>query len=107
MYHLKRSLRSGCGSGCSGGTSNSSAIMLSFPGLRLLRQSAQLLQQPVKTVREDTIHHKEEQAENEDRHENHRRSRLDFLARGRYHLAQLSADIAQKMGEFFPLSNRF
>src|ERR1035438_1723718 len=55
---------------------------------------------------EDPVHHKEEQAEDENRHKHYRRGCLHFLARGSYHLAHLPADIAQKVREFPPRRGR-
>src|SRR5450631_2408276 len=110
MYHRKFSFFTGCGSPLgsfgSSGCSISSAILLSFPGLRLLLQSTQLHKQLVDADVEDPVHHKKENAKDEHRHNHYGRRHLHFLLRGNNHLAHLCADIGKKLGKVRPRTHR-
>src|SRR5271165_1164230 len=99
MYHLKRSFRSGCGSCCSTGCSNSSAIMFSIRSSTIYLEAAQFPQQLMQAVVKNRVHDKKVKAEDKDSDDHHRRGRLHLFARRRYHLAHLSADIGQEMRE--------
>src|ERR1017187_4545609 len=102
MYHLKRSLRSGCGvsaacSPCPACPSSSSILCSRFAPVFSCLESAQLAQQLMQAHIEDRVHYKEIHPEDEDRDDDHGRCGLDFLARRRYHLPHFPAYIGEEL----------
>ena len=67
-----------------------------------LLQPAQLLQQPVHAVGENSIHQEEVNPEDEHSHNDHRGGCLDFLARRRHHLAHLGPHVIKEATEVTP-----
>ena len=94
MYHLKFSFR--------GGASSCSGLLFQFVChfLRLFHGYCGPASWPIRFVSprvKDVVHGPEIEGKDEDRHQHHSRSRLNFLARGRNHLAHFGANIGQKV----------
>src|SRR5580698_4032922 len=101
MYHLKRSFG---GSGGAADCSSSSAILKTLSGAAELLHSSQLVQHAVDADPENPVGDKKEQPKEEDSDDHDTGRHFHFLARGRDHFAHLCANVAQKPGEFGPLS---
>src|ERR1035441_2532710 len=100
MYHLKRSLRTGCGCSaacspcpaCPACPSSSSILCSRFAPVLSCLEPAQLAQQLMQAHIEDRVHYEEANPEDEDRDDDHGCGGLHFLARGCNHLAHRSAE---------------